>query len=169
MSARALGFAGLLLGSPAFGSAPVEVPSSPEAAPAAPQLAPRWSVEVDGDRVLVSLHVRNLDDAAVDVLVARGTLPGANVSARVGVDTYLEPVLSRQERVQTFSRMGPMPRYAVAGAGEELLVGTWEFARTKEQHAEPITLEASVWAGADRVTFEWTGSGDGSPVVAASS
>ncbi len=169
MSARALGFAGLLLGSSAFGAAPSEVASIPEAAPAAPQLAPRWSVEVDGDRVLVSLHVRNLDDAAVDVMVARGTLPGANVSARVGVDTFLEPVLSREARVQTFSRMGPMPRYAVAGAGEELLVGTWEFARTKEQRAEPITLEASVWAGLDRVTFEWTGSGDGSPVVAASS
>lgn len=169
MSARALGFAGLLLGSPSFAAAPAEVQNIPEVPAASAQLAPRWSVEVDGDRVLVSLHVRNLDESAVDVLVARGTLPGASMAARVGIDAYLEQVMSREARVQTFSRMGPMPRYAVAAAGDELLVGTWEFARTKEQRAEPITLQASVWAGQDRVSFEWTGSGDGSPVVAASS
>ena len=169
MSARALGFAGLLLASPSFAQEPAQVIAE-AVAPAAPaQLAPRWTVEVKGDRVLVSLHVRNTDDGAIDVLVARGNLPGATASARVLGDVYLEPVLSREARLSTMSRMGPMPRYAVAGAGEEVQVGAWEFSRDKSLATEDISIAATVWAGEDRVVFEWTGSGDGTPVIAKSS
>ena len=170
MSARALGFAGLLFASPAFAQEPAQVIAEAAAAPAAhAQLTPRWTVEVKGDRVLVSLHVRNTDDAAIDVMVNRGSLPGATASARVLGDVYLEPVLSREDRNATMSRWGPTPRYAVAGVGEEVQVGAWALRRDASLAAEPITLSASVWAGEDRVVFEWTGSGDGTPVVESSS
>jgi hypothetical protein len=79
------------------------------------------------DGVLIAkLSLTNTSNSPVDLIVARRNGPGAYVTAEAG-ETRLEAILDRGQQADLVSRMGPMPKYGVILANQQLDAGTFRF------------------------------------------
>ncbi|MBX2803968.1 MAG: hypothetical protein KTR31_40200 [Myxococcales bacterium] len=78
----------------------------------------------------VQLEVVNRQPEAVEVMVARGSMPGAWLVATIDIDG--EPFelgrIHEGDRREFMSRMGPIPRFAPLASGERHQMGPYKFA-----------------------------------------
>lgn len=143
MSFRSLTFASLL-----FAAAPelahAQIPEM-NTAPSGLQVAPSFEITVKGDVLTAKLTLFNTGDRATDVLVARGSSPGTHVTATIDGDS-LERQFDPSEERETFSRMGPMPRYETVAAKGQVNGGTYRFKLPKGAAGKALTLSATVRA-----------------------
>lgn len=154
MNVRMLSFATLLMAAvPAYAQDPVSaapVEQAVEEAPLPPAtIDGKWTTEVVKGVLIVKLTLVNTGTEPLDVMVARGTGPGAWMIAQLpavpGADMIpeLEAIRSKKESRDMESREGPMPTYAPIAPGAEVLVGTYKF-KIPKGYTGGIHLEAQV-------------------------
>jgi hypothetical protein len=95
--------------------------------------------------LVATLTLVNTSSKPIDLLVARGSSPGARVNATMA-GTRLEPVYAPSSRFEGMSRMGPMPVYAPIAGNRELLAGTFRFTLPAGSADQAIELQATIQA-----------------------
>ncbi len=99
------------------------------AALASPSLELTWSVEMQGELAVVSLHVASTSNKPVNVQVAgRGSGPMVTLA---NVD--LAEAVEQQELLGMMSRAGSWPIWQETEGTRPVLVGTWTFPVTAGQ------------------------------------
>lgn len=160
MSARHWSFATLLMA--AAGANAAEPPAvQQQAAQEAPQPAAKahgtWSYEVVGKQLIVKLAVTNDDAESMNVLVARGSRPGAYVKAAVGgADLQVSVDDSPEARKEMMSRRGPMPRYAVLAANASSEEMIYKFDLPEGYAGQAIDVTAEVYHRGGQLTLTQT-------------
>jgi hypothetical protein len=145
-----LSFASLLFAA-AQGAQAGQIAADHDAA-SAPELAARWTHEVKNGELHVTLRVKNTGDEAVDVMLARGKMPGTDLQADLG-GVALQRLFTDEEMSGQMSRRGPMPTYAAVAVEKEILAGTYRFQLPEGYTGGSIRLEATVRTGDENVTL----------------
>jgi hypothetical protein len=145
MSARSLSFASLLLAAapPVLAAEPTNAVVTASDSAAAPAVTGKWSQSVKDGELVLKLTLANTGHEAVDVMVARGKMPGTDVQASID-GVALARVFSDEEMSGQMSRMGPMPRFAPVAANKQLDAGTFRFTLPEGYHGEAVHVEARV-------------------------
>ncbi|MEZ4241125.1 MAG: hypothetical protein R3F59_34190 [Myxococcota bacterium] len=131
------------------GTAAAAEPPIPELqqAPPAARLRATWALAERGERLLATLTLHNDGREPIDVMVARGSLPGPFVQATVDGEP-LTMDLSKAKRRDLMSRVGPVPRFEAIAAGGEAKVG-FAFALAAPLDGRPVDLLLMVSYGED--------------------
>ena len=148
MTRRTFSFASLV-----FASSPAFADGRPAGAAGGVRLASAVDVTPKGDVLHVRLAILNTSDAPLDVMVELGSRPGPGLRVSVvgeGEDIELAEV-TKVERREIMSRMGPRPRYEALAIGGRLDVGRWTYGLPQGADREAFRVVAQVTvAQADR-------------------
>ena len=112
------------------------------------KLAGRWTVERRTGELVVTLAVVNVSGAPVSILIARGSRPGAHVSAVIaaeGEEIALAEIRDELGRRETMSRMAPLPQYRDLVAGATHLYRPSRFTLPEGAEREVVRCAAEVW------------------------
>jgi hypothetical protein len=145
---RTFSFASLVFAStPAFADSHTAGPS------VGVRLASSVDVTPRGDVLHIRLAILNTSDVPLDVMVELGSRPGPDLRvflAGEGEDIELAEV-TKVERREILSRMGPRPRYEALAIGGRLEVGRWTYGLPQGADREAFRVVAHVTvAQADR-------------------
>ena len=116
----------------------------------------RWTGKVKEGVFTLILAVHNCGTTDLSVLLARGSQPGADVTASLateGPPIALAEVARQVDVRELVSRMGPMPRYAVLAAAQDVEIGAYAFTLPSGADHEPITATATVYVDSDSVVL----------------
>lgn len=118
-------------------------------ASAKPAARLRWSHRARLQKGVLTVHasVVNTSTEPLEVVVARGPLPGAHLAAVLTIDedrTELAPILKGDRRKVFMSRMGPIPEWAPLAAKDRLELGPYEFAWPQGVPATKVELSGGL-------------------------
>ena len=118
------------------------------AAPADPDpIRVRWGhrAVLRGRLLHVDLTVENLGEEPIELVVARGDLPGAHLQAEIRIDgdgLGLSPYWEGDRRKVFASRIGPIPQWAPLAAKAKLELGPYRFVWPEGVPVLPVQLRA---------------------------
>lgn len=109
----------------------------------------KWAHRVTHRGRVLTVHVSitNTADGPLEVVTARGPLPGAHVSASIDLEgeaTELQPILKGDRREVFMSRMGPIPEWAPLASKEKVEFGPYEFAWPRDLPLTDVVLLGGV-------------------------
>jgi hypothetical protein len=167
MTRRTFTFASLALAGIANVAVAGEAAQTQQPAASEPTKRPlsgRWSVHTatsEGatavDQLVVGLKVVNDSADPIDVMVAIGSRPGADMTARITVgaeDVALAAIASELSRADMMSRMGPRPRYEAIATGAHADLGEYRFSLPAGAENDAVQLTAQV-SGDDGKTYDF--------------
>lgn len=152
MNRRTFTFASLAT----FAAAAAPVAQAAEPANRPTTLEGRWTGAIKDGVFTLILAVHNCGTEALSVLIARGSQPGADVTASLSAehDPIVLAAVARELDVRELvSRMGPMPKYEAIAAGQDVVIGTYAFTLPSGAEREPITATANVYAGMETIVL----------------
>ena len=151
MTRRTFSFASLV-----FASTPAFADGKPADTPSGVRLASAADVTPKGDVLHVRLSVINTSEVPLDVMVELGSRPGPDLRvflAGEAGDIELAEI-TKVERREVMSRMGPRPRYEALAIGGRLEVGRWTYGLPQGADREAFRVVARVTVSQADVPIE---------------
>ena len=132
-------------------------PSGPSVDPM-PKVDFAFAVSRPRKDLRVAVTVTNRDGVPLEVVAARGSMPGAYLDASIAIDghRFELAVIYEGDRREIFSRAGPMPRFERLLAGASLQLGTYRFQWPDGVPDLPVQVKGGLDVDARFVTFERT-------------